>query len=43
VKQALARGFHFASLLTDVRILVSALARSLAEVRDTTAEVVKGY
>jgi 4-hydroxy-2-oxoheptanedioate aldolase len=43
VKGMLAQGFHFASLLTDVRIFVSALSRSLSEVRNTTAEIVKGY
>ena len=30
-------GFHFASLLTDVRLFINALAKSLAEVRDTAA------
>lgn len=43
VRAMLARGFHFASLLTDVRLFASTLSRALAEVRDTTAEAVKGY
>jgi 4-hydroxy-2-oxoheptanedioate aldolase len=43
VRAMQAQGFHFASLLTDVRILVSALASQLAAVRETTAETVKGY
>jgi 4-hydroxy-2-oxoheptanedioate aldolase len=43
VKEMLAQGFDFASLLTDVRIFVSALSKSLAEVRNTTAVTVKGY
>lgn len=43
VRAMLARGFHFASLLTDVRLFVSALAGQLAEVRNTEAKVVTGY
>jgi 4-hydroxy-2-oxoheptanedioate aldolase len=43
LRAMLAKGFHFASLLTDVRLFVNALSKSLAEVRDTTTEVVKGY
>ena len=38
-----AQGYHFASLLTDVRLFVSALAGQLAAVRETTVETVKGY
>lgn len=37
------KGFHFASLLTDVRLFVNALARSLADVRNLAAEAPKGY
>lgn len=43
IKTMLANGFHFASLLTDVRLFSSALSGQLAEVRSTTAEIVKGY
>lgn len=43
IKRMLAQGFHFASLLTDVRLFVSAISTSLAEVRNTTAESIKGY
>lgn len=43
VRSMLDRGFHFASLLTDARLFISALSRSLGEVRDTPAETVKGY
>lgn len=43
IKSMFERGFHFASLLTDVRLFTNALAKSLAEVRDTTAQVVSGY
>jgi 4-hydroxy-2-oxoheptanedioate aldolase len=43
VRQMLAKGFHFASLLTDVRLFVSALSTQLAEVRNTKAETVRGY
>jgi 4-hydroxy-2-oxoheptanedioate aldolase len=43
VKAMLAKGFHFTSLLSDVRLFVSALAAPLAEIRNTTAETVKGY
>ena len=43
VRAMLAKGFHFASLLTDVRLFVSALAGQLAAIRDTTAETVSGY
>lgn len=43
VRTMLAKGFHFASLLTDVRLFVSALSTQLAEVRSTKAETVKGY
>lgn len=39
----LAQGFDFASLLTDVRIFVNSLSRSLSDVRNTTTEMVKGY
>lgn len=43
IRAMLAQGFHFASLLTDVRLFVSTLASQLAAVRETTAETVKGY
>ncbi len=43
VKAMLAQGFHFASLLTDARLFINALATSLAAVRDTTTDSVKGY
>jgi 4-hydroxy-2-oxoheptanedioate aldolase len=43
IGRMLAQGFHFASLLTDVRIFASAIAGQLAKVHDTTTEVVKGY
>lgn len=43
IKAMFERGFHFASLLTDARLFTNALAKSLAEVRDTTAQVVSGY
>ncbi|RYI18733.1 MAG: 2,4-dihydroxyhept-2-ene-1,7-dioic acid aldolase, partial [Acetobacteraceae bacterium] len=43
IQRMLAKGFHFASLLTDVRLFVSALSTQLAAVRDTTIETVRGY
>lgn len=43
VRAMLAQGFDFASLLTDVRLFVTALGAALASVHATTAEVVKGY
>jgi len=43
VTAMLAQGFHFASLLTDMRLYVNALATALAEVRSTPAQTVKGY
>ena len=43
IRSMLEQGFHFASLLTDVRILTNALAKSLADVRETTATTVSGY
>jgi 4-hydroxy-2-oxoheptanedioate aldolase len=43
VRGMLAHGFNFASLLTDVRIFANSLAGLLAEVRNTDAEVAKGY
>lgn len=43
VRAMIGQGFHFASLLTDVRLFVNALATALASVRATTAETVKGY
>lgn len=43
ITSMLAQGFHFASLLTDVRLFASALSRSLAEVRNSSVETVKGY
>lgn len=43
IRQMLAQGYDFASLLTDVRLFATAVAAQLAAVRQTTAEVVKGY
>ena len=43
VRQMLAMGFHFASLLTDLRLFVNAMASQLAEVRDTRSETVRSY
>lgn len=43
IRTMLAKGFHFASLLTDVRLFASALATQIAEVRNTEAKTVKGY
>lgn len=43
IRDMLTKGFHFGSLLTDVRLFMGALSRSLAEVRQTSAETVKGY
>lgn len=43
VKTMLAKGFHFASLLTDARLFASTLSTSLADVRNTTAQAIKGY
>lgn len=43
IRTVLGQGFHFASLLTDVRLFVSALAGQLAEVRNTSTASVKGY
>lgn len=43
IRSMLAQGFHFASLLTDVRLFVNALATQIAETRQTDAEVTKGY
>ena len=43
VRAMLAKGFHFASLLTDARLFISALSVQLAEVRGTGSELTKGY
>ena len=43
IRQMLAQGYDFASLLTDVRLLISAVAAQLADVHQATDEVVKGY
>jgi 2-keto-3-deoxy-L-rhamnonate aldolase RhmA len=43
VRTMIGHGFHFASLLTDVRLFANALATSLAQVRATTADAVKRY
>lgn len=43
VRAMLDQGYHFASLLTDVRLFSNALAKSLAEVRDTSAQAVNSY
>ncbi len=38
-----AQGFHFTSLLTDVRLFANALAGTMADLRQSAAETVKGY
>ena len=43
VQAMLGQGFHLASLLTDVRLFVNALATALAAVHATTAKTTKGY
>ena len=43
VRMMLDQRFHFASLLTDVRLFTNTLSTSLAEVRDTHAQAVSGY
>jgi 4-hydroxy-2-oxoheptanedioate aldolase len=43
VRAMLAQGFHFTSLLTDVRLFVNALTVSLAAVRNSSTDTVKGY
>lgn len=43
VRAMLDQGFHFASLLTDLRLFATALSTQLAAVRGDTAETVKGY
>jgi 4-hydroxy-2-oxoheptanedioate aldolase len=43
VNAMLDKGYHFASLLTDVRLFVSAVAGQLAVIRDTRIESVSGY
>ena len=43
IRRAFAQGYDFASLLTDARMFTSAIASQLADVRQTTAEAVKGY
>ncbi|HEY6918449.1 MAG TPA: aldolase/citrate lyase family protein [Tabrizicola sp.] len=43
VRAMLGQGFHFASLLTDVRLFTNALARSVAELRDGTAQTASTY
>lgn len=43
VRAMLAQGFHFGSLLTDVRLFTNALAVSLAEVRNTNAGTTASY
>jgi 4-hydroxy-2-oxoheptanedioate aldolase len=43
VRAMLAQGFHFASLLTDARLFISALSVQLAEVRGTGSELSRGY
>ena len=43
VRAMIDQGYHFASLLTDVRLFSNALAKSLAEVRDTSAQAVNSY
>lgn len=43
LRSMLDEGFHFASLLTDVRLFSNALSSSLASVRDTKAQTVGNY
>ena len=43
IRRSFAQGFDFASLLTDARIFTNAISAQLAAMRETTAEVVKGY
>ena len=43
VRRMLEKGFHFASLLTDVRLFASALATQLGEVRNTSVQAVRTY
>lgn len=43
LRSMLDQGFHFASLLTDVRLFSNALASSLSAVRDTSAQTVASY
>lgn len=43
VKRMFAQGFQFASLLTDMRMFVSALATMVGSVRSVEVEAVKGY
>lgn len=37
------QGFHFGSLLTDIRLFSNALAAALADYRSETAQAVRGY
>ncbi len=43
VRAMLAKGFHFASLLTDARLFISALSVQLADVRGTGSKLSRGY
>ena len=43
VRRVHGQGFHFGSLLTDVRLFTNALAGQLAEYRKTEAQTVSGY
>jgi 4-hydroxy-2-oxoheptanedioate aldolase len=43
VRRLQAQGFHFGSLLTDLRLFASALAIALADYHSEAVEVVKGY
>ena len=43
IRDMLAQGYDFASLLSDARLFTTAVATQLAAIRQTTAEVVKGY
>lgn len=43
VQRAFSQGYDFASLLTDARMFTSAIAAQLASVRQTKADIVKGY
>ncbi len=43
VRRMQAQGFHFGSLLTDMRLFTSALSQVLGEYRDERVEAVRGY
>lgn len=43
IRRMQAQGFHFGTLLTDVRLFANALAGQLAILKDTVAQTVTGY